>query len=80
MWFGQFQGTNDDLILSCAVSLCKEQLLQPGETEAPLKLFREAVLLTADRNLAVKAISHNVPVRDLTSFIRWAQVPRLDQK
>ncbi|XP_028969019.1 telomerase-binding protein EST1A [Galendromus occidentalis] len=73
-------GSNDDVILSCAISLSREQSLQPGETEAPLKLFREAVLLTADRNLAVKAISHNVPVRDLASFIRWAQVPRLDQR
>ncbi|OQR67471.1 telomerase-binding protein EST1A-like [Tropilaelaps mercedesae] len=98
--------TNDDLILSCAVSLGKSPAsgggvggeisaaaplvgpgqasgtghsLQPGETEAPLRLFREAVLLTEDRNLAVKAMAHNVPVRDITSFVRWAQLPLVDE-
>ncbi|XP_022697049.1 telomerase-binding protein EST1A-like isoform X2 [Varroa jacobsoni] len=94
--------TNDDLILSCAVSLGKSSAsggelngglslvggsqtsgaghsLQPGETEAPLRLFREAVLLTEDRNLAVKAMAHNVPVRDIVSFVRWAQLPPVDE-
>ena len=33
---------------------------------------REVVLLTTDRNLRVKALSRDVPVRELVDFIRWA--------
>lgn len=35
-------------------------------------LVREVVLLTTDRNLRVKALAQNVPVRELPDFIRWS--------
>lgn len=38
------------------------------------RLYREVVLLTEDRNLRVKAHAHDVPVRDLLDFARWAGV------
>lgn len=39
----------------------------------PIRLLREVVLLTDDRNLRVKALTRNVPVRDIPTFLRWAQ-------
>lgn len=38
----------------------------------PRKLFREVVLLTEDRNLRVKALARDVPVRELPDFLQWA--------
>ncbi len=38
-------------------------------------IFREAILLTDDRNLRVKALGHNVPVKSLPVFIKWANIP-----
>lgn len=35
-------------------------------------LVRDVVLLTTDRNLRVKALAQNVPVRQLSNFIRWS--------
>lgn len=35
-------------------------------------IFREVVLLTNDRNLRVKALSNNLPVRELPDFVKWA--------
>lgn len=43
-------------------------------TEEPIRLLREVVLLTDDRNLRVKALTRNVPVRDIPAFLMWAQV------
>lgn len=43
-------------------------------SDAPLQIDREVVLLTNDRNLRVKAIQQNVPVRDIALFIKWAKV------
>lgn len=43
-------------------------------TEEPIRLLREVVLLTDDRNLRVKALTRNVPVRDIPAFLSWAQV------
>lgn len=43
-------------------------------TEEPIRLLREVVLLTDDRNLRVKALTRNVPVRDIPAFLAWAQV------
>uniref|UniRef100_A0A2R5LHI5 Telomerase-binding protein EST1A n=1 Tax=Ornithodoros turicata TaxID=34597 RepID=A0A2R5LHI5_9ACAR len=70
------KGTNDDLILSCCRHYCSDRPdhLLPRELDAPLKLYREAVLITEDRNLCVKALTHHVPVRDLPSFLRWANI------
>lgn len=70
------KGTNDDLILSCCLRLCKDHTehLLPREPDAPVKLYRETVLITEDRNLCVKALTHHVPVRDLPAFLRWANI------
>ena len=38
----------------------------------PRRLVREVVLLTEDRNLRVKALARDVPVRELPDFLRWA--------
>lgn len=35
-------------------------------------IVREVVLLTTDRNLRVKALAQNVPVRELPDFIKWS--------
>jgi protein SMG6 len=35
-------------------------------------LVRDVVLLTEDRNLRVKALSNDLPVRELPDFIKWA--------
>ena len=35
------------------------------------RLRREVVLLTDDRNLRVKALARDVPVRDLPTFMTW---------
>lgn len=40
----------------------------------PVRLHREVVLLTDDRNLRVKALTRNVPVRDIPAFLSWAKV------
>lgn len=36
------------------------------------RLRREVVLLTEDRNLRVKALARDVPVRDLPAFLTWS--------
>lgn len=36
--------------------------------------MRDVVLLTDDRNLRVKALSRDVPVRELPDFMRWANL------
>jgi protein SMG6 len=35
-------------------------------------LVSEVVLLTDDRNLRVKALARDVPVRELVDFMQWA--------
>ena len=45
-----------------------------GNPNAPLRLQRDAVLLTDDRNLRVKAHARNVPVKDILDFILWAKI------
>jgi PIN domain len=35
------------------------------------RLRREVVLLTDDRNLRVKALARDVPVRDVPAFLTW---------
>lgn len=39
-----------------------------------VNIFRETVLLTDDRNLRVKALSHNVPVKSLPVFLQFANL------
>lgn len=40
----------------------------------PRRLVRDVVLLTDDRNLRVKALTRDVPVRELPDFVRWASL------
>ena len=47
--------------------------LFPPLLDDPIRLLREVVLLTDDRNLRVKALTRNVPVRDIPTFLKWAQ-------
>ncbi|XP_078121480.1 telomerase-binding protein EST1A [Sander vitreus] len=70
------QGTNDDLILSCCLHYCKDKAkdFMPGQRNGTVRLQREVVLLTDDRNLRVKALTRNVPVRDIPAFLSWAKV------
>lgn len=45
--------------------------LEIGETR---RILREVVLLTTDRNLRVKALSRDLPVRELPDFIKWTKI------
>ncbi|KAK6305738.1 hypothetical protein J4Q44_G00245180 [Coregonus suidteri] len=69
-------GNNDDVILSCCLHYCKDKAkdFMPAQRDGPVRLRREVVLLTDDRNLRVKALTRNVPVRDIPSFLTWAKV------
>lgn len=75
---------NDDRILATCLSLCKnvrtsmatdcgDHVSEEGDGD-PRKLYREVVLLTEDRNLRVKALARDVPVRELPDFLKWAGI------
>lgn len=49
-------------------------LVVPPSADGTVRLRREVVLLTDDRNLCVKALTRNVPVRDIPAFLSWAKV------
>lgn len=49
-------------------------LLSALFSDDPIRLRREVVLLTDDRNLRVKALTRHVPVRDIPAFLKWAKV------
>nr|XP_015816988.2 telomerase-binding protein EST1A isoform X1 [Nothobranchius furzeri] len=70
------QGNNDDVILSCCLHYCNDKAKEftPSQRNGTVKLQREVVLLTDDRNLRVKALTRNVPVRDIPSFLIWSKV------
>ncbi|XP_061787532.2 telomerase-binding protein EST1A [Nerophis lumbriciformis] len=70
------QGNNDDVILSCCLHYCKDKAkdFTPDQRNGTVRLQREVVLLTDDRNLRVKALTRNVPVRDIPAFLSWAKV------
>ncbi|XP_033115110.1 telomerase-binding protein EST1A-like isoform X2 [Anneissia japonica] len=70
------KGNNDDLILNCCLYYCSDKArdYMPKEKDAPICLRREVVLLTDDRNLRVKALNRNVPVKDIVSFSKWAKI------
>uniref|UniRef100_A0A182N064 PINc domain-containing protein n=1 Tax=Anopheles dirus TaxID=7168 RepID=A0A182N064_9DIPT len=62
--------SNDDRILETALNLCRNPV---QETRAGTRYVTlHVVLLTTDRNLRVKAISNDLPVRELADFIKWA--------
>ncbi|XP_055644109.1 telomerase-binding protein EST1A isoform X2 [Toxorhynchites rutilus septentrionalis] len=64
------QKSNDDRILETALNLCRNHTEK--KREEVRYLIREVVLLTTDRNLRVKALSKDLPVRELPDFIKWA--------
>ncbi|XP_050536614.1 telomerase-binding protein EST1A-like isoform X2 [Daktulosphaira vitifoliae] len=68
-------GNNDDKILTTCLSLCKHNVQgapnYPQSENEPKKIYRDVVLLTEDRNLRVKALSSDVPVRAIMDFINW---------
>ncbi|KAL8575869.1 hypothetical protein ACOMHN_014874 [Nucella lapillus] len=68
-------GNNDDLILSCCLHYCKDMArdFMPRDKDSPVRLFRDMVLLTDDRNLRLKAHTSNVPVKDVPAFCRWSK-------
>lgn len=70
------QGNNDDVILSCCLHYCNDKAkdFMPDQKNGTVRLRREVVLLTDDRNLRVKALTRNVPVRDIPAFLSWAKV------
>ncbi|XP_061660407.1 telomerase-binding protein EST1A isoform X2 [Syngnathoides biaculeatus] len=70
------QGNNDDVILSCCLHYCQDKAkdFMPHQRNGTVRLHREVVLLTDDRNLRVKALTRNVPVRDIPAFLSWAKV------
>ncbi|XP_061607424.1 telomerase-binding protein EST1A isoform X2 [Phyllopteryx taeniolatus] len=70
------QGNNDDVILSCCLHYCQDKAkdFMPHQRNGTVRLHREVVLLTDDRNLRVKALTRNVPVRDIPAFLNWAKV------
>jgi hypothetical protein len=62
--------TNDDLILDVCLNLSSQSA---DERRGDLRLVRrDAVLLTDDRNLKLKAHMTDVPVNAIPDFIRWA--------
>ncbi|CAO1399696.1 unnamed protein product [Diamesa serratosioi] len=64
------QKSNDDKILDTALNLCKKNIEEKkGEVRY---VVREVVLLTTDRNLRVKALTNELPVRELHDFVKWA--------
>ncbi|GLV32356.1 Smg6 [Carabus blaptoides fortunei] len=71
---------NDDRILATCLSLCRNVKDQHAETSelqvpgGPRRIYREVVLLTEDRNLRVKALARDVPVRELPDFLQWANL------
>uniref|UniRef100_A0A8C2FYD4 Telomerase-binding protein EST1A n=1 Tax=Cyprinus carpio TaxID=7962 RepID=A0A8C2FYD4_CYPCA len=67
------KGNNDDVILSCCLHYCQDKAKDFMSAER-MRLRREVVLLTDDRNLRVKALTRNVPVRDIPAFLIWAKV------
>ncbi|XP_072164045.1 telomerase-binding protein EST1A-like [Diadema setosum] len=70
------RGSNDDHILQCCLHYCIDNArdYMPTDKDSPIRIQREVVLLTNDRNLRVKAIQQNVPVRDIGVFAKWAKV------
>ncbi|XP_066507720.1 telomerase-binding protein EST1A isoform X2 [Hoplias malabaricus] len=70
------KGNNDDVILSCCLHYCQDKAkdFMPAQRDGPIRLRREVVLLTDDRNLRLKALTRNVPVRDIPAFLSWAKV------
>ncbi|CAF0975725.1 unnamed protein product [Adineta ricciae] len=68
--------SNDDTILGCCLKYCHDNPREffPQSKDGAIRLHREVVLITDDRNLRLKAQARNVPVKDLMKFLELAQV------
>merc|ERR1712071_325699 len=63
---------NDDRILQCCLNLIRDKASEEEKQVDGIRyLRRDVVLLTDDRNLRVKCLSRDVPVRDLPAFLTW---------
>lgn len=71
---------NDDKILMTAINLTKlhtnDTITGPKLIISISNLQRKVVLLTNDRNLKLKAITQNIPVRELVDFIKWSGITK----
>ncbi|KAH9525481.1 Smg-6, nonsense mediated mRNA decay factor [Bulinus truncatus] len=69
-------GINDDIILNCCLHYCKDMAREfmPKDKDQPVRLYREVVLLTDDRNLRLKAHTCNIPVKDVPNFKKWSKI------
>lgn len=74
---------NDDKILLTVTNLTKIHsasgtvaTIVPNASASLVvaNLQRKVVLLTNDRNLKLKAITQNIPVRELVDFIKWSSI------
>ncbi|KAK6625110.1 hypothetical protein RUM43_005401 [Polyplax serrata] len=63
---------NDDRVLATCISLCRNSGKEQTKPGDPRHLVRKVVLLTEDRNLRVKALARDVPVREVPDFAQWA--------
>ncbi|KAJ6639859.1 Telomerase-binding protein EST1A [Pseudolycoriella hygida] len=74
------KASNDDRILLAAVNLSSKSLVKTKNNVQ--YLLREVVLLTTDRNLRVKALAQNIPVRQQTfcSQFQFAVFCKLETK
>lgn len=75
----EYHLNNDDKILLTVVNLAKTHTFSSahkstGAASAGTNLQRKIVLLTNDRNLKLKAIAQNIPVRELIDFIKWSGI------
>lgn len=64
---------NDDKILLTVANLTKIHSENPLQ-KTLTNIQRKVVLLTNDRNLKLKAITQNIPVRELVDFIKWSGI------
>lgn len=82
---------NDDKILLTAVNLTKTPLAKNELSKVRAKLISintnnyktiqtNLVLLTNDRNLKLKAITQNVPVREVSDFLTWSKLSVPNEK
>lgn len=68
---------NDDKILLTVANLTEahsKRAVSPADAATPTNLQRKVVLLTNDRNLKLKAIAQNIPVRELIDFVKWSGI------
>jgi len=68
------ESTNDDLILGCTLHLCSDSADNRDVNDDLIKIYRNVVLLTDDRNLRVKAHAQDVPVQGVIKFLQLMQL------